>query len=136
MTRKLSISLHKDNITNLVIEEIKTQKPTLKKSLLKMSALETVCMHKDLSKLVCINVCYFVEDDTLKTETPSAINTKSEHANHFLQNFVSDVLRILKLKRSRLYAPLYIEHLHQGWPTCLRLGSSRNFFANSRSAGR
>jgi len=46
---------------------------------------------------------------------------------------------IIKLKRCEnvpAISAVLFNHLQQGWPTCLRLGSIRKFLDNSRWTGR
>jgi len=53
---------------------------------------------------------------------------------HWLTSFAG--VRPCIFRRCVTFQPNNLVHLRQGWPTCLRLGSTGKFLANSWSTGR
>ncbi|XP_073507370.1 uncharacterized protein [Phyllobates terribilis] len=105
MARKLGVSLERESIRKLVIEEALKQKEDLKKTLkrrfmfLKMDA----CTRHRVNYFA-INVRYVCDHKDIVTKTLAVKDTKAHHTSQFLQALVEKVLQDYELKKEQVLA--------------------------------
>ncbi|XP_073521308.1 protein MIS12 homolog isoform X1 [Phyllobates terribilis] len=105
MARKLGVSLERESIRKLVIEEALNQKEDLKKTLkrrfvfLKMDA----CTRHRVNYFA-INVRYVCDNNKIVTKTLAVKDTKAHHTSQFLQALVEKVLQDYELKKEQVLA--------------------------------
>ncbi|XP_073501668.1 uncharacterized protein [Phyllobates terribilis] len=105
MARKLGVSLGRESIRKLVIEEALKQKEDLKKTLkrrftfLKMDAC--TCHRVNY---FAINVRYVCDNKEIVTKPLAVKDTKAHHSSLFLQALVEKVLQDYELKKEQVLA--------------------------------
>ncbi|KAM4028644.1 uncharacterized protein ACNLHF_023936 [Anomaloglossus baeobatrachus] len=103
MARKLDVSLERESIRKLVIEEAFKQKEELKKTLkgrfvfLKMDA----CTRHRVNYFA-INVRFVCDKNEIITKTLAVKDTKAHHTSEFLQVLVEKVLQDYELKKEQV----------------------------------
>ncbi|KAM4044019.1 uncharacterized protein ACNLHF_008128 [Anomaloglossus baeobatrachus] len=105
MAHKLGVSLDRESIRKLVIEEARKEKENLKKTLksrfmfLKMDS----CIHHRVNYFA-INVRYVCDNKEIVTKTLAVKDSKPHHTSQFLQTLVENVLQDYELKKEQVLA--------------------------------
>lgn len=103
MARKLGVSLDRECIRKLVIEEARTRKEELRKSLkdriifIKMDA----CTRHRVNYFA-INVRFVDENNKILTRTLGVKDTQAHHTSEYLQKLVQEVLDDFKIKKEQI----------------------------------
>ncbi|XP_073501872.1 uncharacterized protein [Phyllobates terribilis] len=105
IARKLGVSLERESIRKLVIEEVLKQKEDLKKTLKRrfmFLKMEACTRHR--VNYFAINVRYVCDNKEIVTKTLAVKDTKAHQTSQFLQALAEKVLQDNKLKKEQVFA--------------------------------
>ncbi|XP_023212677.1 uncharacterized protein LOC111615505 [Centruroides sculpturatus] len=103
MARKLGVSLDRENIRRLIIEEAVLKKDELRKKLkdrLIFIKMDACTRHR--VNYFAINVRFIDENNTIVTKTLAVKDTMAHHTGEYLQKLVQEVLEDFKIKKENI----------------------------------
>ena len=103
MARKLGVSLERQSIRKLILEEAKNEREELQKTLkgrFMFIKMDAATRHR--VNYFVINARFVDENKKMVTQTLGVKDTKAHHGSIYLQNLVEEILKDFEIKKDQI----------------------------------